>query len=180
MACLWWHSGCPAGGVDPPGSQIFSLHASRRRDSKTDPGEESERARIGLLCEERSLWLPADVTRGVFSEWKQFYRLTGVNMFSLFQARLRTCFVCEIKLQREKSICWSKLLSIQFLDVFCLSLTAEHPGRVGKVAPAPQCSVFQRKPTAAWCGLPSGPQVTFNCSLFHQNTEFVSKFPLGN
>lgn len=59
---------CPPGGVDSPGSQVFSLHAAGWGDPQHDAGEESKRERIWLLCEERPFWLSADFTGGVFGQ----------------------------------------------------------------------------------------------------------------
>lgn len=76
------------GSADSPGSQVFPVHASGWRDPQADPGEASTGERVGLLCEEWSLRLPADSTGGVFGQWHQlrFERVSAPTMTWLFQA----------------------------------------------------------------------------------------------
>lgn len=44
------------------------MHAAGRWDLQVDAGEERKREGIGLLREERPLWLFADITGGVFGQ----------------------------------------------------------------------------------------------------------------
>nr|XP_061785983.1 inactive rhomboid protein 1-like isoform X3 [Nerophis lumbriciformis] len=73
------------GGADPPGSQVFPVHASGSGNPQAGPGDKGQRERVWMLREERSLWLLTDLSRRVLDHLGIVGKVASAPQCHLFE-----------------------------------------------------------------------------------------------